>query len=155
MTPTARRTALTAATAVAAVLLIAVVPLLRRGPRYPFKASSAAHGYGDSGRLGDVAAYGVMFHTRQEREPWVEIDLGEARPVRAVEIVNRYDCCKDRALPLLLEIAGEDHEHHEVARVSEPFDEVTLEPAGAPSARYVRLRVAGTTMFHLAAVRVR
>jgi hypothetical protein len=155
MTPGVGRKALTAATAVAAVLLIAAVPLLRRGPRYPFEASSAAQGYAKTGRLGDVAAYGVLFHTNQEREPWVEIDLAEERPVRAVEITNRYDCCKERALPLVLEIAGTDRQLHEVARVTDPFDEVTLELPGAPTARYVRLRVAGTTMFHLAAVRVR
>jgi hypothetical protein len=42
-----------------------------------------------------------------------------------------------------------------VARVTEPFEHVTVEPPGAPAARYVRLRVLGTTMFHLAEVRVR
>ena len=45
MTPGWRRRALTAAAAVASVLLIAAVPLLRQGPRYSFVTSSAIHGY--------------------------------------------------------------------------------------------------------------
>lgn len=155
MTPAARRTALTTATAVASVLLITAVPLIQQGPRYHFKTSSAAQGYDNAGSLGDAAAYGLLFHTKNERDPWLEIDLGEERAVHEIEITNRFDCCGERAIPLVLELAGKDGELGEVARVNEPFRHVTLAPEGAPSARYVRLRVLGTTMFHLAEVRVR
>lgn len=155
MTPAPRRTALRAAAAVASVLLIAAVPLWRQGPRYGFVTSSASPGYDMTGTLGESAAYGVLFHTQNELDPWVEIDLGEERPVHAVEITNRYDCCQERAVPLLLELAGETRDFGEVGRIDAPFERATLEPAGAPSARYVRLQVRGRTMFHLAEVRVR
>src|SRR5689334_11017378 len=86
----------------AAVTVVVAVSVIRtwsdRSIR--FLASSAYDGYGAEGHLTDPAAYGLLFHTRSEREPWVELDLGEARGVRSIDIQNRTDCCADRAVPL-------------------------------------------------------
>ncbi len=144
-----------AAALVAGPISIAAVPVLRRGAPYPFVASSKMPGYEKSGVFGQVGAYGVFFHTAQEQSPWIEVDLGEPREVREVEIDNRFDCCRERAVPLVLELAGDDRVFSEASRVAEPFERVSLRPAGSPRARYVRLRAEAVTMLHLAAVRVR
>jgi len=155
MTPRFRRALSTGGAAFASVLLIAAVPLLGRGPRYPFVVSSASRGFVSAGFLGDEGAYGVMFHTKQQKNPWVEIDLGELRPVSSVRVRNRLDCCQDRAVPLLVEISDESRAFVEVARKDEAFDVWELELPSRPSARFVRLRAHASTILHLNEVEIR
>lgn len=140
---------------IAGPLSIAAVPVLRRGTAYPFVASSRVPGYERGGMLGRGGAYGVLFHTAQQQDPWIEIDLGEMREIHAVDVENRLDCCGDRAVPLVLELAGDDRAFREADRLDGPFQRATLRPAGSPQARYVRLRVEALTMFHLSEVWVR
>ena len=45
-----------------------------------------------------------FFHTLDDEEPWLSIDLGKARTVTAVELRNRLDCCRDRALEVSVEL---------------------------------------------------
>ena len=97
-----------------------------------------------------------FFHTRPERRPWIEIDLGAVRFVRRVEIVNRLDCCWQRATALEL-------------AVSRSPDGSRLRPVTwrhAPDAyrfwriavrqpvRWIRITSAGNAPLHLADVRV-
>lgn len=90
----------------------------------------------------------IFFHTTEEESPWVEIDLGAPGPVSSLLIRNRDDCCKDRAIPLIAEVATEPGKWREVARRTKVFD--TWEPSFAPTqARYVRLRVGRKSFLHL------
>ncbi len=113
-----------------------------------FTASSGSDGYRTTGRVGDRGRYGVFLHTRQEMAPWVEIDLGRERDLSEVRIVNRVDCCAERALPLVVSVRTEKGELHDVARREAAFD--TWE-ARFPTerARYVRLTVPRETILHL------
>jgi hypothetical protein len=121
---------------------------------YPWTSSSAAYGFRTSGTL---AAYGpreLVFHTELERNPWVVIDLPEARPVHWLEVRNRSDCCQDRAVPLTVEVAGDDQQFATVAEQRTPFR--VWQVAFAPRrARQVRLRVEGTAYFHLEGITIR
>jgi len=96
----------------------------------------------------------IFFHTKEEREPWWEVDLGKPHKVGRVEIVNRDDCCVERAAPLVVEVAGDDHKWREVARQKETFRtwEAHFKPV---KARFVRLRLAKRGTLHLAQVTVR
>lgn len=141
----------------AVVLGLAAIPVVRswaaRGQR--FVASSATWGYEQRGMLTDQGAYGLLFHTTLEKDPWVEVDLGAERDVRSIQVDNRSDCCEERAIPLRAEIAGEDGAFAEVARRDAPFERWTIAlPAGA-RARFVRLVAERTTMLHLQSIRVR
>src|SRR5688572_6464040 len=94
-----------------------------------------------------------FFHTQEEERPWLEIDLGAPQSVAAVRVVNRKDCCRERATPLAVEVATTPNRFREVARFVEPITDRTLEFGPVP-ARYVRVRAVEKTFLHLSPVRV-
>lgn len=96
---------------------------------------------------------GLFFHTAEEQEPWLEIDLGEAKSISKVELTNRTDCCGDRAQPITIEVST-DHRHFlPVAGRDGEFSTWTAR-FPAVSARWVRARVLKKTYLHLKRVRV-
>lgn len=101
-----------------------------------------------------LSCAGLMFHTNEELNPWVEIDLGSQRVIRRIEVSNRADCCSDRAIPLIAEISRTGAQWTEVGRRTTDFASWTAQFPPA-TARYVRLRVPRRTAFHLHAVAVR
>ena len=94
-----------------------------------------------------------FFHTTDEEKPWVQLDLGRPERFSRVRVVNRKDCCADRAVPLLLEVSKNGSDWKEVARQPATFTNwlATFAPVDA---RWVRLRADRRTMLHLAQVRV-
>jgi hypothetical protein len=94
-----------------------------------------------------------FFHTKEENEPWVRLDLGETTTVSAVSIENRQDCCAERALPLVVEVSTDGKSFREVARRSEGFQSWKAKFAPV-DARFVRARVEGKSMLHLNRFRV-
>ncbi len=132
--------------------------LLHGGPwqRYKWTTSSGVPslGFGTSGLLGAHGVRELVFHTATENRPWVSIDLLETRSVHVIEITNREDCCQDRAVPLVIEMAGDDKHFVEVARKKEVF---TVWKAEFPTrrARYVRMWVDAQTAFHLQEIVIR
>ncbi|NUP13599.1 MAG: discoidin domain-containing protein [Polyangiaceae bacterium] len=152
-----RRTLLIVGAVVASVLAIAAIPVVRDGSSrgYRFVASSAFGGHSKEGNLTDEGAYALLFHTRNERNPWVEVDLGSEIDVHRIEIDNRVDCCKDRALPLLVEVAGEDRTYSPVAEKTDVFDHWDVDLPAGTRARFVRLTALRKTMLHLHSIRVR
>lgn len=95
----------------------------------------------------------IFFHTLEEVNPWVRIDLGARKRFSRVIVENREDCCADRASPLVVEVSDDGVSFKEVARTTEPFDtwNATFDPV---SARYVRVRVLKKTFLHLVRVAV-
>jgi hypothetical protein len=142
------------AAAAAVVVAIALgVRAVALGPNLiagkPFRVSSTL-----AGCSGDDSCSSLMFHSTLENNPWVEFDLGATKPVHRIEVSNRADCCQDRAVPLLVEISV-DHVHWtEVTRRNEDFSTWTGTFPRTP-ARYVRLHVPRSTMFHLKDLAVR
>ena len=118
----------------------------------PFRLSSTFSGW--AGCLANNGCSGLMFHTQTEDNPWVEIDLGAPKKVRRIEVINRGDCCADRATPLVAEVSTDRVSWTEVARRDEPFG-TWRSHFPARVARYVRLRAARHTVLHLQAIRVR
>lgn len=94
-----------------------------------------------------------FFHTAEERDPWVEIDLGDAKDFSAVRLINRRDCCRERGLPMVVEVSSDQAKWKQVARQTQAFRSLKLD-FPRQHARYVRVRAVGTTILHLAAVRV-
>ncbi len=123
------------------------------GHRYKFTASSAYTGYQARGELPSLLGYDTFFHTNDEESPWVEIDLGSERDVSKVIATNRFDCCTDRALPLVISLRTESGKLHEVARRTTEFDKWTA-TFPVEKARFVRLTVPRKTPFHLRNVEV-
>ena len=96
----------------------------------------------------------VMFHTREENNPWVEFDLGGTKSIRRIEVRNRSQCCKERALPLIAEVSDDRQHWKEVARRDTEFSRWTARFQPTPAA-YVRLRVPRPTYLHLVDVAIR
>ena len=118
----------------------------------PFRVSSWLPGWASC--AANDACKGLMFHTETEDNPWVEIDLGAPRKVTRVEVINRGDCCADRAVPLVAEVSNDRASWTEVARRNEPFGSWNA-TFPARVARYVRLRAPRRTVLHLMAIAVR
>jgi hypothetical protein len=94
-----------------------------------------------------------FFHTQAEDSPWVEIDLGRTETFSSVRLINRMDCCHERAHPLVIEVSDDQHTWRQVAKRERQFSnwKVRFEPQ---SARFVRVRSEKRTMLHLRKVRI-
>jgi hypothetical protein len=118
----------------------------------PWTASGSFEGAATSGRIGRIAA-NFFFITNRQTNPWVRIDLLDPRSVGGVTVTNRIDCCRARAVPLIVEVSTDGVSWQEVVRRDENFD--TWRAHFAPRvARFVRLRASTTTWLHLAGVAV-
>jgi len=117
-------------------------------------ASSSIEGWSDSGRMTDAPGNRIFFHTKEEESSWLDIDLETATPVSSVEVLNRTDCCGERAIPLIIELSTDHTTWKEVARRTEAFLDFRA-TFSTQNARYVRLRVPRRTHLHLERVGVR
>ncbi|HVN77101.1 MAG TPA: discoidin domain-containing protein [Thermoanaerobaculaceae bacterium] len=120
------------------------------------KSWRSSSGLGDGATSGTITAAdgeNYFFHTREERNPWLEIDLGASRQLRSVTVVNRLDCCGERAVPLVVEVGTEPDALAQVGRTNHVF-KVWTARFTPRLARYVRLHVEGLAYLHLALVGV-
>jgi hypothetical protein len=147
--------------AIALVLLFMAVNSVRRamqGPDLlvgkPWIASSKAYDCRPKDMECGGARSAMFFHTTEEDKPWVEFDLGGKQTFSRIEVVNREDCCPERAVPLIVEVSDDKAKWTEVARRTDTFREweTTVKPT---TARYVRLRVDRRTSMHLVRVTLR
>lgn len=120
----------------------------------PWRSSSVYKGFSPETGICDGRRTRIFFHTNLEREPWVEVDLGEPTPITRVDVRNRRDCCRDRSFPLLIEGSLDGQAWQELGQRREPFSTWTLtfEPM---KARYVRAKALKRTFLHLESLEVR
>jgi hypothetical protein len=130
----------------------------RRGPDLaagkPWRASSSSATCQPAEHRCAGVHTDMFFQTQEEKEPWLEIDLGREMTFNEVEVVNRADCCPDRAVPLVVEVSRDRTHFQEVSRRTDTFS-VWHSRFAQQTARYVRLRVLRRSIFHLDKVAVR
>jgi hypothetical protein len=99
-------------------------------------------------------AVSLYFHTQTEASPWARVDLGSVQPITTITVVNRRDCCAERAVPLILEVGDDGARFTQVAEQKAQF---IVWNAKFPEvrARYLRVRVPAVTALHLERVSVR
>lgn len=139
------------------VLLLAIVAMgvrkLVLGPNMlsdkPMRVSSSWTGCAQ-----DAGCQALLFHTEHEVNPWVEFDLGARKTFRRLEVTNRGDCCSDRAVPLVAEISDDRASWTQIGRKETDFSTWTLS-FPPKTARYIKLRVARMSTFHLKDVALR
>jgi hypothetical protein len=119
----------------------------------PWRASSDGHPGCPSPQQSCAQSAGFFFHTAEEDQPWLEIDLGSPQTFSAVRVKNRTDCCRDRATPLIVEVSDNRQDWKTVATRPSSLTSWKAE-FDSVQARYVRLRAARRTMLHLSEVRV-
>ncbi len=147
------------ALAIAAVVIAGYSAIQRalRGPDLaegkPWRTSSQSYECKPAERSCGGAVTSILFHTQEQDQPWVVYDLGSKKKIARLEVVNRDDCCAERAAPLVFETSNDGEQFREVARTTEPFNEweTTFKPV---TARYVRLRVDRRSYLHLNRVSV-
>ncbi len=120
----------------------------------PWRASSSPDTCHPAQRRCAGVSTGMFFTTSEEVDPWLVIDLGKSTRFNQIEVVNRDDCCPDRAVPLLVEVGNDQKHWREVSRRTETFAVWTARFA-TQEARYVRLHVPRRTVFHLNKVALR
>ena len=76
------------------------------------------------------------------------IDLDRDTAFGRIVVKNRYDCCGDRAVPLVLEVSKDSATWTKVAQRDEIFDRWTAR-FPTQTARFVRARVERASCFHL------
>ena len=119
----------------------------------PWKASSEQMHACDSPAQTCPQTPGFFFHTLDEENPWLMIDLGGKYSVKRVQVINRTDCCPERAAPLAIEVSTDKKTWKTVAQRNDSFS--TWDATFASSqARHVRIRALRRTMLHLSSVRV-
>lgn len=94
-----------------------------------------------------------FFHTQEEQSPWIEFDLGSSQRISGIRVVNRKDCCGERAAPILVEVSTDQRRWKAVARRETVFSSWLAEFAPV-DARWVRLRLENRESLHLAQVRI-
>ncbi len=119
---------------------------------YRYRASSAQPGYQQRGWTGITAADRLFVHTKNQKDPWVDI-VPAKRTVRRVTVWNRKRN-RDRAVPLVLEIPDGKGGFRELGRHEESFAETTF-TFPPVTTKKLRLRVDGKkTFLHLSRVEV-
>jgi hypothetical protein len=142
----------------AAAALLVVLGAMRffepdRAEGKPWVASSAWGSFPRTGIMRGEAPIDGRFHTVEEQDPWVKIDLQAVYSVHAVRIENRTNCCRERALPLAIELSLDGQSWKLVGYRRILFDTFT-QHVPARDARYVRLRVDRRSGLHLRRVSV-
>jgi len=94
-----------------------------------------------------------FFHTKRQKDPWLSIDLEATETVSSVIVRNRRDCCRERVVPLVIQVSTDQENWTEVARNDADFGEwkANFDPV---QARWVRLMVPRTSYLHLRRVRI-
>lgn len=149
-------------TALALVLALTTASVLAigawlRGPNLALhKATASSSAYGNQ-RSTKGAVDGIRsthgFHTDEEQNPWLSIDLGSVESIGSVVVHNRSDCCQDRAIPLVVETSLDGQQWTQVAKRQKSFSRWK---ASFPTtdARFVRLTVHKRTYLHLNEVEI-
>ncbi len=120
----------------------------------PWRASSLLPDTGCDSPLQQCSASpNLFFHTPKQRDPWLELDLGDNVQFSTVQLENRTDCCADRAVPLTVAVSADRIKWSTVATRETDFStwRATFKPVHA---RWVKLTVHKQTFFHLSRVMV-
>lgn len=93
------------------------------------------------------------FHTQNGPDQFAIIDLGSVKKFDKVVVYNRVDCCKERAVPLRLEVSEDGTAYQKLQDRTEVFDVWTASMLRARG-RYVRLRLLESNYLHLDEVEI-
>jgi hypothetical protein len=83
----------------------------------------------------------------------VTIDLQSVQRISRVVVYNRKDCCRERSLPLRLEVSVDGNTFQQLADRERDFAQWTVDLPGT-DVRYLRLTHLREGFFHLAEVEV-
>ncbi len=124
------------------------------------RAASAATADDAAGGVDGVKDGKWGFHTDNQKDPWWQVDLGEARAIGRVVIYNRCDALAERNSRIMVLLSDEGKSWRQVYSHNGKvfFGESDGKPLSVSldgaRARFVRLALPGTSYFHLDEVEV-
>ena len=108
----------------------------------------------DPNLLVDGDTENLGFHTEEQGQQWVMIDLGAVFKFDKIVVYNRVEThIQQRAVPLRVEVSKDNQNWVQVAERKENFDKWTAKGLHAEG-RYVRLKNPPNNYFHLAEVEI-
>jgi hypothetical protein len=119
----------------------------------PTRSSSTWKNYTTTNGAVDGLRTGIGFHTDQQQGPWLEIDLGAVKTIKAVHVYNSLHCCEERANPLVIEVSNDRRSFRQVARHEGVFEKWVAK-LPTTQTRYVRVTVPKETYLHLSEIEV-
>jgi len=109
----------------AATLLVtqlngSIVPNLATGAT--ITTSSKEPNTPDPSKFVDGDIFNLGFFTTHETKPWVNVNLGREKLIGRIVLYNRLDCCRNRAIPLVVKVGHNDRDLVQVARIDKEFE---------------------------------
>jgi hypothetical protein len=105
----------------------------------------------------DGIRYGQLgFHSAEQMEPWLSIDLGREYAIARVAAYGRADCCFDQSVPLAFEVSDDGVTYRPAARREDPFSQADpwiVKPERLTT-RFVRFRTLRRSFLVLSEVEV-
>ena len=110
--------------------------------------------------------HGSVAHTREERSPWWQVDLGATAEIGSIAIWNRTDCCTSRLHDYWIFVSDDPFRSEDTPETlcvrartwkgyfAAPPEPVTHIGTGGIQGRYVRVQLAGTGYLGLAEVQI-
>jgi hypothetical protein len=89
---------------------------------------------------GDIET-GFGYHTNNEQEPWIHVDLGASLPIHEVRVYNRGDGNPAAIVPIVLQISDDDDTYTDVEERTEIFTRTSpwIAKLDGKRARFVRV----------------
>ncbi len=119
-------------------------------------ASSQAFGTTPEGAVDGISLGLLGFHSSNDGDPWLAIDLGRIVNIREVRALGRSDCCYDQSVPLAFEASSDGSHFRRVAVRTESFSQSepwSIEPRSL-AARFVRFHTLRDSVLVLSEVQV-
>lgn len=103
---------------------------------------------------GKVLIDEFAFHTLKEENPYIIIDLGSVKKVRAAQIFQRADCCQERAATLTMWISTDKASWKKVWQTDGEAPYWLAKLPSVESARYIKLGLQANDFLHLKLVKI-
>jgi len=146
-------------TAPAPTTTTAAVNLALNKPARQSSTYSASTVDDAQGAVNGVKNGSFGFHTNQEPNPWWQVDLQTVSTLNEIRILNRINCCSERARTIQVLLSNDGSSWRRVyshdGSIFGGFDgkPLVVDLKGAP-ARYVRLQLNETNYLHLDEVEI-
>lgn len=98
----------------------------------------------------------MSFHTEEEKEPWLIVDLKKAHPVAGIEILNRADAQGNRTANLRVWLSTDGESWQQVFKTGRPEERWLVSLDQPQTARFVKIGLVNPKpqFFHLKGVKV-
>jgi hypothetical protein len=100
---------------------------------------------------GDI--WHTAIKTRNENEPFIQLDFGSVILITRVVVYNRTDCCQQEEVPLAIELSVDGRSFTTAAKTDKSFEKWAAS-VGPSNVRYLRVQLKRTGVLALNEIEV-